>query len=395
MPRFHYKAMDMERNRVKGIMEAEDEDQLYYKLRSEELFLVWCKEEKNHVRKRPLALGQLADFCRQLGVMMNSGIPILQAVNILRQRERNAGLSALYDNLYHLILRGIPLSEALDMQEGVFPALMTGMLRAGEESGKLADSALRLALYYERDDKLKKSVKGALIYPAFLIVLLVTTIITLFTVILPRFFVLFESMKELPLSTRILIGLSKGMLEYRTPCLFLLSAAIVVIMYVKQKEPVVLWWDKMILKLPAVGRFVKVVYTARFARTLNSLYASGVSLVSAVRTSTLVLNNSYLEKQLKPVVEDMCNGVPLATALSTVDGLDEKLVTGIFIGEESGELEAMLDHIATSFDYEAEVAAKHLTVLIEPVLIVLIAAITGFVMLAVMMPIYQYYETMG
>ena len=232
-------------------------------------------------------------------------------------------------------------------------------------------------------------------YPAFLAAMLAFSILLLFTVILPRFFSLFDAIGELPLPTRILVGISRGMLEYRMPCLFLAAVAVTVALYVKQKEQALLFWDRMVLHLPAVGRFVRVVYTARFARTLNSLYAGGVPLVAAVKAASQALGNCYLERRLKPVLEELCNGVPLASALSGVDGLDEKLATGIFIGEESGELERMLENIADSFDYEAGIAAKRLTVLVEPVLVVLMAAVTGFVMLSVMLPVYQYYEMMG
>ena len=151
----------------------------------------------------------------------------------------------------------------------------------------------------------------------------------------------------------------------------------------------------MILTAPVVGRLMRVIYTARFARTLNSLYGSGVPLISAVSSAFLVLNNRFLEKQFKPVMDDLSNGVSLASSLAGINGLDEKLITGIFIGEESGELEDMLVHVADSFDYEAEAASKRLTVLIEPIMIVLIAVMTGYVMVSVILPIYQYYEMMG
>lgn len=395
MPHFHYKAKDMQGQTIKGIAEAEDEDKLYLKLREEDLFLLKAGREKKRVRKRPLSYYQLADFSRQLAVMQKSGIQILQAVNILKQREHNSGIAAVYENIYSLLLRGMSFSDALEGQEGVFPSLTVNMVRAGEESGKLADSVIRLAGYYEREDQLRKSVKGAMIYPVFLLVLLVVSILIIFTVVLPRFFVLFDTMESIPMSTRILMWFSKTLLQYGNICLLVLLAVAAVISYLWQNETVRLWKDKMILTLPAVGRLMKVIYTARFARTLNSLYGSGVSLIPAVNTSFLVLNNRYLEKQFRPVLDDLCIGVSLASALAGIDGLDEKLITGIFIGEESGELEEMLGHVADSFDYEAEAASKRLTVLIEPVMILLIAVMTGYVMLSVMLPIYQYYEMMG
>lgn len=395
MPYFHYKAKDIDGRTVRGVDEAEDEDQLYLKLRGKDLFLVNAKTEKKRARKSSLSYYQLADFSRQLAVMLKSGIQILQAVSILKQREHNAGIAAVYENLYGLLSRGMSLSDALEEQAGVFPVLTVSMLRAGEESGKLADSAIRLSDYYEREDRLRKSVRGALIYPVFLVVLLMVSIIIIFTVILPRFFSLFDSMESLPASTRFLMWLSRALIQYGNACVLIILAAAAVCVYLWNNEKIQMWRDKIILTIPLAGRLMKVIYTARFARTLNSLYGSGVPLISAVSSSFLVLNNRYLEKQFKPVLDDLCNGVSLAAALAGIDGLDEKLITGIFIGEESGELEDMLVHVADSFDYEAEAASKRLTVLIEPVMILVIAAMTGYVMLSVMLPIYQYYEIMG
>lgn len=395
MTHFHYKAKDIDGRRANGTAEAEDEDDLYLKLRAEGLFLVSAKTEKRRIRKSPLSYGQLADFSRQLAVMHKSGIRILQAVNVLKQREHNAGVAAVYENLYVLLSRGIPFSDALEEQSGVFPPLVISMMRAGEESGNLGDSAARMADYYEREDRLHKAIKGAMIYPVFLLILLNISILAIFTVILPRFFVLFDTMEDLPMSTRFLMWFSKSLLEYGDICILFLLAMMSVGLYLWHNEKVHLWRDKAVLSLPLMGKLLKVIYTARFARTLNSLYGSGVPLISAVNSAFRVLNNRYLEKQVKPVLDDLCNGVSLASALAGIDGLDEKLITGIFIGEESGELEDMLVHVADSFDYEAEAASKNMTVLIEPVMIILIAVLTGYVMLSVMLPIYQYYEMMG
>ncbi|MBT9777735.1 type II secretion system F family protein [Clostridium sp. MCC353] len=395
MPYYHYKAKDIDGQNAKGTAEAEDEDDLYLKLRTEGLFLISARAEKRRVRKSPLSYGQLADFSRQLSVMLKSGIRILQAVNILKQREHNAGIAAVYENLYGLLSRGLPLSDALEKQEGVFPPLVVSMMRAGEESGHLGESAARMADYYEREERLRKAVKGAMIYPVFLLIMLNISIIMIFTLILPRFFVLFDAMEDLPLSTRFLMWFSKSLLEYGNICMLILLAVSSVVIYLWHNEKVHLWRDKAALSVPIMGKLLKVIYTARFARTLNSLYGSGVPLISAVNSAFHVLNNRYLEKQFKPVLDDLCNGVSLASALSGIDGLDEKLITGIFIGEESGELEDMLVHVADSFDYEAEAASKNMTVLIEPVMIILIAVLTGYVMLSVMLPIYQYYEMMG
>ncbi len=392
---FHYKAKDIDGRNINGTAEAEDEDQLYRNLREEDLFLVKAKEDRKRVRKSPLSSYQLADFSRQMAVMLKSGIQILSAVNILKQREHNAGIAAVYENLFCLLSRGMSLSDAMEEQAGVFPALMVSMIRAGEESGRLSDSVIRLADYYEREDRLRKSVGSAMIYPAFLMVMLIVSVIMIFTVILPRFFTLFDSMETIPLSTRILMGLSKMLLQYGNMCILIFLALFAVAYYMWQDEKVHLWRDKVILTAPVVGRLMRVIYTARFARTLNSLYGSGVPLISAVSSAFLVLNNRFLEKQFKPVMDDLSNGVSLASSLAGINGLDEKLITGIFIGEESGELEDMLVHVADSFDYEAEAASKRLTVLIEPIMIVLIAVMTGYVMVSVILPIYQYYEMMG
>lgn len=395
MPQFYYRAKGLDGRRVHGKREAGDEDQLYLCLRGEGLFLTWSKEASGPVRKRPLSLGRLEELSRQLAVLLGSGIPVLPAIALLRQREKNRSLEALYERLYRLVSQGTPLSDAMAEQGGVFPPLMCGLLRAGEESGRCADCARRLADYYERDSRLQKAALSALVYPFFLAVLLAAVMIAVFTVILPRFFTLFEGVESLPASTRLLIRISRAMAENGWQTAFLAAAFLTALCAAVQREPVRVWKDRLLLKLPAAGRLLRVMYTARFARTLHCLYTSGVPLTAAVETACRMLGNRYLERQMGPALEEIRNGSGLASALAGVDGFDEKLVAGIFVGEESGELGVILEQAAESFDYEAEQAAKRLTVLVEPVLIVLAAVLTGYVMLAVMQPVYQYYEQLG
>lgn len=395
VPEYCYRAKNLKGKIKAGLIQAIDEEQAYQSLKEEGFYITHIRQMQEHLNKKRLKSRYLADFSRNLSVMLESGIVLIQAVGILAQREKHPRLAKHYQKLNQDLVMGKPLSEALRQQNGSFPELMIGLFYAGEEGGNLKAAVQKAADYYEKEDKMRKRITGAMVYPGFLLALTILSVIAIFTAVLPGFFQLFETMEELPLSTRILVQFSKVFTDYGALCLAILTASLFIGAYVIGLPVMRQIKDRLLIKLPVIGKLLIPVYTARFARTLSALYSSGVPLVQAVITSAGAIGNAYIELQVDGIIEEVCSGRTLSESLEDVKGLDEKLAACVCIGEEAGNLNLMLDMAASGLDFEAEEAARQMTSLIEPSMIVILAVMIGFIMISVMVPVYQYYQSMG
>ena len=392
---YRYRAKTLQGKRVNGRLEAESDSRAYETIREQGLFVLHLKRvSEKHVTK-PLSAGVLAELTGQLAVMLESGIPLLQGINILSQKEQDGKTASVFKDTYLLLLRGYALSEAMNLLNGVFPPLAVNMVKAGEMGGDLTVVMRELSAYYDKNHIMKRKVESALIYPVFLLVVMVTVMLLLFTVVLPEFFALFDSMETLPVSTRMLMGISSFVSAHEAVLAFCLASVAAIMVYAYRKETVRYRVDKLLLRLPFVGRLLEAVYTARFARTMSALYAQEVSMIQVLRLSIDVVGNRYVESQLREVVLEICEGTVLSAGIAKVDGLDRRLSANIYVGEETGELHVLLLRVAERFEADAEEAAKRFTALIEPVLIVIMGLAAAVIMIAVMLPMMQYYQGIG
>ena len=391
MPHFRYLAKNMEGRNLRGTTDAADESALRQQLKEQGLFLVAAKDVAASRSARKCSSKQLAEFCKELSALLASGISIVRALEIIAEEE---GLPAYARSVYLSVLsdlrKGTGLSEAMETKK-YFPELMLAMIRSGEGSGNIDAVMERLAMHYERENRLKSQVKSAMAYPAVLLVMCAAVVVLIVTFILPQFDELFSQMESLPVVTQWLMGTSDFLVHQWYMALlviFLLAVALRIILKIYKIRRAT---DYLKIHVPVVGRLNKIIYTARFARTLSSLYSSGMPIVEALKTAGRTIGNVYVEEQFERVAADVRSGAALSQALKQVDGLVRKLASTILIGEESGRLDTMLDSIAMVMEEEAEEAAKRMMTLLEPVLICLMAAVVGFIIIAVMLPIYESY----
>lgn len=395
MPKFRYTAIDLGNKKVSGTEDASDLQDLKKKLKERNLVLKIGKEESDafFYRLKPM---EVADFCRQMGNMLESGVTILRILEIQKESDCKPQLKKVYQKLYDNVRNGVTLSEALRMQQGGFPSIMIHMIEAGEASGNLENSAYKMAEHFSQEHRMNRKVQGAMMYPAILSAVTVLVVFLLFTIILPQFFESFASMDiELPAITLFVKGISDFLqrnIVWVIMGAFMASFAGSIIIKIPK---VALRLDQMKLRIPVIGKLLQIVYTARFARTLASLYASGISMVLALRISASVVNNHYIESQFDAIIQNVRNGETLSLAIADCDGFEKKLGITMLIGEESGRLENMLTSIAESYDYEAEMATARMVQLVEPTMIVVMAVIVGCVMLSVFMPLMTLYQNMG
>ena len=392
MARFKYVAKDMSGKVHKGTVEAASENALTQQLREENLYLVEAKDLNGAKKHKKLKAKQLAAFCRELSTLLASGVTLVRALDIISEQEGiNKDERDIYKDVLQDLKRGISLSDAMESKE-CFPELMIGMIRSGEGSGNLDLVTQRLSVQYEKDYKLTQQVKSAMTYPCILLVLCVVIVILIVTFILPQFQSLFDQMESLPMITNILIAVSNFFVQKWYIALLTVAVIVALIRIIVGIPSVRRGVDWLKVHMWGFGKLFKVVYTARFARTLSSLYSSGMPLVSAVGVAAKTIGNGYVESQFDEVVTMVRGGVPLSQGLREVDGLMKKLSSTILVGEESGRLDVMLDSIAETLEADAEQATKRMVTLLEPILIIFMALIVGCIMIGVMLPIYQSYS---
>ena len=353
---FKYTAKDIESNVITGKHDADDKHELAVFLRSQNLFLIKCRElpaQEDNINK--IKLNELSDFSRQLSAMLSSGVSLIRAMEILLRRKHKPQVHLIYENLYRMLQQGNTLSDAMEAQGKAFPPLMISMFRAGESSGQLDKAAKKISDQYAKDYRLHNKLKSASTYP---IILLITTCVVVFAVfkfILPSFFEMFDKV-ELPWITTVVIKISEVVNEYWMFLIIGILCLIGLIAILVNVPSVRYQYDRCKVKAPKIGWLMQIIYTARFARTLCSLYNSGISIVSALQIVRDTMGNTYIEAQFDQLIRDVRNGTALSTAIQQIDGFDQKLSSNIAVGEESGKLEDMLESIADEFDYESEEA---------------------------------------
>lgn len=394
MPVYSYTAKDLSGNLIKGMLNASDPNQLMSLLQEDGAFLLKSKRieyENSPSRLKPM---ELADMARQIGNMEGAGLPLYRAIEVLLGYSATPKLKQIYQKILRSLQKGDSLSKAIEEQGYAFPEYFINMVRVAESNGKLAKTAIELAEHYEKEHRLNTKIQGVMTYPLILLVITVLVVLLIFLVVLPNFFETFRNM-ELPMITKIMIGISNGLVNNWGVVLamtVLLGFAGYWFLRIAAVRKAI---DKAKIKMPKVGILFKTIYTARFARTLSSIYAGGVPLNRAMEISKNTIGNQYVSAQFESVIRSIENGSSLSAALDGFEGFDTKLKPVIYIGEETGRLDTMLASVANSFDYEAEASTQKLVTFLEPIMIVAMALIVGSIMISVLLPILTMYETMG
>lgn len=394
MANFRYRAADISGKVYKGEAETANEEQLKsYLLKNKHLYLISCESFKKKLITKPLSEMEISDMCRQIGSMLQSGITVVKALEILLDRDVSPNMKIVMTYMNKRIKLGNPFSEVMQ-ESGAFPPLLVSMVEAGEAAGNTEQIMLRMADYYENQFRTRKNISSALAYPIFLAVLLVVAMLAIFIFIIPQIISIFDDV-EMPLLTRIVIGISNFIME---KWLYLIIGAVVIVFAVKillSIPAVKVFMSKRVLHMGKIGRLFGIIYTARFCRSFSELYSGGLPIIKCMQIARYTVGCSYIERQFDGVIRDIRQGVSIAEALSHVDGFDSKLKSSVHIGEESGRLEFMLTTMAQSFEFESDQAIKKLTGMIEPIMIVIMGVMVALVFAAVMLPMYSIYESIG
>ena len=396
MPKYSYKAKEDNGKIVTGFLQAADENDLHQKLRIENKYLISAKREEETKRLRRIKAKYLSDFCRQIGTLSSSGVSLVRALNMVAQDETNKiNEKTVYENLLRQVRQGTALSDAMEEQGDAFPELLINMFRSAETAGNLDVTAMRMADFYDRQFRMNTKISNSTLYPKILSGIIVVVVIFMLGYILPQFQDLFDQMEELPIPTKILFFMSDGVKDHWLILLIILAFMIPAVILICHLPAVKLQLDKLRIRLPVFGKLIKIIYTARFARTISSLYSSGIPIVQALQIGRKTIGNTYIDSQFDTAVAKVRTGGNLSDALDGIDGFTKKLTSAVKVGEETGSLDTMLNSIADSMEYESNMAIDKMVASLEPVLIVVMAIIVGFIMVSVLMPIYGSYDAIS
>lgn len=389
MKNFTYVAKDTAGKTMKGTMEAEDAQEVLDKIHEQGWFCISYSEALGGTKKNTYKFSTkaLAFSCRQLAAMMTSGLTIVKALDILYKEEENKGAKETWLGVYEDVNKGSTLTEALTQRAGTFPDFFISMVDAGETSGTLDVTMQRLSEYYANSNKLNNKVKSAMMYPIILGVLCIAMVIGMFTFIMPQFAGMMSE-EEMPALSKALFAFS----DFIKARWYVLIGALVVIIvgwiYALKVESVRLWFDRVKIKMPAVGPLMVKIYEGRFARTLSSLYSSGISMVECLERSSRILNNAYVDKCFIQVVDEVKQGAPLSQSLTRTEIFEGMFCSIIYVGEESGALDDILEKTADYYEEEADAAVGRLVGMMEPIMIIIMGVAIGLCLAGIFPMLY-------
>ncbi len=412
MPLFEYRAMTPAGKSLKGVIDAENLKAARAKLRKQGLFATDVIEGHSEAVKegRSFSLGQvdlrnaftrvapgdIAVMTRQLSTLLGAGLPLMESLNALIEQIDNMRLKRIVSNVKDRVNEGASLADALRQSSRVFSDLYVNMIRAGESSGTLEIVLQRLADYTESQVKLRNKIAAAMTYPVIMMFLMMGVIGVLFVFVIPKITSIFEETNQaLPIYTEILIQVSSFVSNYWWGVLGMMGFSVWGFRRWVSTEKGRHRFDAFSLRAPLFGRLVRMVAISRFTRTLSTLLASGVNVLMSLDIVRNIVGNRIIEDAITQARESISEGASIAEPLKRSGVFPPIVIHMVAIGEKSGELEGMLLKVAEAYDNEVESVITGLTAMLEPVMIIVMAGIVFFIMISILLPLFQMNQLVG
>ena len=394
MPMFEYTARSQTGQIQKGQMDVASKDDVSSYLRKNRLILVSVREAPKQIK---LSMGgprvktrDVVIFTRQFATMINAGLPLVQSLNILAAQTENKTLAEVTRAVVYDVESGNTLADAFSKHPKAFSQLYVNMVAAGEAGGILDTILLRLATFLEKNDALVRKVKGAMIYPGVIMTVAGGAITVLLVFVIPTFQNMFASANlELPLPTRVVIGMSNFLIGYWWAILLGIGGIIFAIRSYYATAPGRLQIDSMMLKAPVLGDVIRKSAVSRFTRTLGTLVSSGVSILEGLEITAKTAGNQVVHDAVMMSRQSIAGGETIAAPLEKSKVFPPMVISMIAVGEQTGGLDEMLSKIADFYDEEVDVAVSALVSLMEPAMIVLLGVIVGGMVIAMYLPIFD------
>jgi type IV pilus assembly protein PilC len=379
----------------KGVMDADDREAVTQRLKSQNLNPVTIRKKSAPLKLNfgsPVTSQELVVFIRQFATMIDAGLPLVQCLEILSSQGENKAFNAILKDVKNTVEGGATFSDALKRHPKVFDDLFVNLIAAGEMGGILDTILNRLGVYIEKRVKLQRQVRGALVYPIAVFVIAVVVLTVLLTMVVPTFekmFADFGGTDKLPPLTKFVIGMSHTMVS-QLP--YLIGGGIIAFFsftYSYRQPRGKRFWHWVMLNFPAIGPTMRKIAVARFTRTMGTLLASGVPILDALRIVAKTSGNVLIESALNTVADRITEGKTMVEPLAETKLFPSMVVQMIGVGEQTGALDQMLNKIADFYEEEVDVAVGALTAMMEPIMMVGIGGMVGFMLIAMYMPIFD------
>lgn len=399
MPVYEYKGVTIQGRKVSGVQDGDGLKSVRAKLKKDGIVVLEIREggvlsagrsREISFSRRKVRLVDLANSTRQLATLLSSGLPLMDALSVLVEQEEAQALKAALSSVRDAVREGASLAEALKANPKAFSSLYVNMVSAGEASGTLEITLAKLADFLDEQVRFRGRFSAALAYPALMTVIGVGVLFFLFSFVLPRVVGMFEDMRQqLPFMTTALLWLVQIISKGWWAILIVLGTAFYYTRRYFRTPAGKAWFDDRILRLPVFGTLIKMIAVSRFTRTLGTLLHSGVPTLTALDIVQSVVGNSVLAGAIHRARENVREGESIAEPLRRSGLFPPVVIQMVSVGEKSGELEKMLLKISDSFDRTVETRITALMSLLEPVIILAMGLIVGFIVIAIMLPILQ------
>lgn len=405
MPQFRYEVKKGPGESATGVLEAENQRAAVARLRDMGYFPLSVEEfagedgKKKDLLKQALVRIKLRDrnvFFRQLANLIESGMPITRALRTLVEQTENSKMSQLIDELRDDVQKGSSFAEALERHPEVFSPIQCNLVRAGETGGMLEDVLWRLVAFGEQQEELRGKAITAMVYPAFLLVIGTLAVFILVSFVFPRFIEVFNDFNaQLPLPTRIVMAVCGFMGSYWWAVALCVILSLVGLVYYLRTPQGRRARDTVLLRIPAVRAVVQKYEMARFARTLGTLLDNGVPVLKSLRTTAETMGNLIIRDEVERILEGVTEGRSMSESMAQNPHFPPLVISMFMVGEESGRIGDVTKRLADAYDLEVDRAVKAMTALFEPILIVFMGIIIGFLVIAMLLPMLTLSANVG
>lgn len=397
MPIYFYNAKDLQGQSHKGEIETGDKFQAATLLRRKKLIIISIKEKPKNQEKlwdrffNKVSFSAVVVMTRQLATMIEAGLVLSEALDILEeQQEDNKKFKSVLTDISSDVKGGLDFALALSKHPEVFPPIYSQLVQAGQASGKLDTILLQLATNLEKEREFKSKIKGAMIYPIVVVTMMFTVMLIMVFFVMPKLLGLYkESNIELPLPTKIMIGFADFMLGYWWALIAVAIIAILIFRWYSSTANGRLKIDRLILKLPVVGKITSLVILTNFTRTFGLLVAAGLSILDSIKIVAAIAGNRVFQDALELSYQGVERGLTFSSQLLRLPEFPRIVGQMIKTGEETGRLDEIMFKLADYFESESDNSLKNVTTLIEPIVLVILGVGVGFLVVSIILPIYQ------
>lgn len=399
MPDYQYRIITPDGKEKKGTLSGKSAELVEIQLKSEQNIVLSVEEASvlnkdisisfgNSVKPRDLSI-----FCRQFVSIIGAGVSIVHALEMLSKQTESKHLRKAIESVYEDVSKGETLAGAMKKHKRIFPGMLCNMVEAGEASGSLEIAFARMANQFEKDYKLKASVKKAMIYPIMIVVAMIIVVIAMLAFVIPNFMEMFADMDmELPAPTQIVVAMSDFVIHKWWLLILIIIAVVGVYKAYTTSDNGKYVMGMIKLKIPVFGKLQTKTACAKLGRTLSTLLGAGVPMMEAIDITARNMDNVAFRLALLDAKEQVSRGVAFSKPLKTSSLFPPMVLHMISVGEETGNLEDMLENIANYYEEEVEVATEQLTALMEPIIILVMAVVVGGLVIAMMAPMFQLYN---